>query len=285
MTKAEGGQPSCPPSGFAKLAIQLRLCRRFYTRLDAPIHHGTIDGIRIRAAAAYKPEFVHALIDLYHSKSAAGQVKTVNFRSKIVTPNGSTKRYFVKEFVKYHALHDLERAIRYTRADRVWRAAYLLPTLGFLTPPPVGLAVISDSTGEATDYVVTEMVEGGIPYHERVMPLSGHARRAMLHEFVIYLRQLHDSSIYLRDLLTNVLTRESGGNLEYWLTDLDQFHPYRRITRKRLLHHMFQLARWTGPLSEDETNDIVATYAGTKKGSLPRAIKRVLTTTAPADMN
>ena len=76
-------------------------------------------------------------------------------------------------------------------------------------------------------------------------------------------------------------TRASDGGLEYWLTDLDQLHPARRLTRGRLLHQMRQLAYWTGPLTEDEAEMIIADYLGDARGSIARIIREVLLTTPP----
>ena len=272
-----------PPSPLGRLASQARLSFTFYLGLGAPAARAAYPECRVRAAAGYSPELVRALLALQRGKSDAGTVEEINFRCVVISPAGSDQRFFFKDFPRGHALHDIERSLHCSRVDRAWRAAHLLPRLGVLTPRPVGTILATESE-EPIEYLITEWLPDALPYHARVRAVEGlETRRQMLEEFARHLRRWHDCGIYLRDLVTNVLTRQSPDGIEYWLTDLDQLHPYRRVTRKRLLHQIRQLARWTGPLSKEEAEIILRGYLGEVTGRGARAIQEALLTTPPAE--
>ncbi len=279
-------QAPTPPSTARRLRAQAWLGVRFYLGLGAPAVRRAFADCQVRAAAGREPEMIRTLLGLHRGLSgeAAGSVATINFRCSLITLARSGERIFFKEFPRVHALHDLERALRCSRADRAWRAAHLLPRVGILTPRPVGTARARSENGIPVEYLATEWVEGGMPYHVRVREAGGDrdARATLLQEFAGRLRFWHDCGVYLRDLVTNVLTRESHGGREYWLTDLDQLHPARRLTRRRLLHQVRQLARWCGPLTPDEARATVLGYLGTVHGNTAVAIEHALLTTQPA---
>ena len=258
------------------------LCARFYLGLGAPCRRATYPECRVRAAAGYTPELVRDLLALRRGESEAGDVEEVNFRCRVITPAGGGQRFFLKNFPRGHALHDLERMLSCSRVDRAWRAAHLLPRLGMLTPAAVGTG-FARVDGQPMEYLVTEWLPDALPYHIRLRRTHDPAGRArMLREFALHLRHWHDSGIYLRDLVTNVLTRESPQGLEYWLTDLDQLHPIRLVTRKRLLHQMAQLARWTGPLTDSEAETVAAAYFGRASERTIEVVAEVLLSTPPA---
>ena len=281
-----GGTPEPtlrPPSPVRRLGSQARLSVTFYLGLGAPAARAAFPECRVRAAAGYTPDFVRTLLAMRRGESDAGTVERINFRCVIISPAGSDQRFFFKDFPRGHALHDIERAVRCSRVDRAWRAAHLLPRLGILTPRPVG-TILSTEGGEPIEYLATEWLPNALPYHVRLRTAdSTETRSRMLDEFARHLRRWHDCGIYLRDLVTNVLTRESPNGIEYWLTDLDQLHPYRRVTQKRLLHQIRQLARWTGPLGKEEAEIILRGYLGELAGKGARAIEQALLTTPPAD--
>ncbi|MCJ7751715.1 MAG: lipopolysaccharide kinase InaA family protein [Armatimonadetes bacterium] len=284
MSPAGAPEPSLrPPSPLRRFASQARLSLTFYLGLGAPAVRATYPECRVRAASGYSPEFVRTLLALRRGESDAGTAEEINFRCVVISPAGSDQRFFFKDFPRGHALHDIERTIRCSRLDRAWRAAHLLPRLGILTPRPVG-TILATEGGEPGEYLATQWLPDALPYHLRLRAVEGlERRRRMLEEFARHLRRWHDCGIYLRDLVTNVLTRESPGGIEYWLTDLDQLHPYRRLTRKRLLHQIRQLARWTGPLSKEEAEIILRGYLGEVTGRGGLAIQEALLTTPPAE--
>lgn len=262
---------------------QARLCARFYLGLGAPCVRASYPDCRVRAAVGYAPELVRTLLALRRGESGAGEVQEVNFRCHIITPAGSEKRFFLKDFPRGHVLHDAERLLRCSRVDRAWRAAHLLPRMGILTPAPVG-AAFALVDGEPMEYLATEWLPDAAPYHLRIRGLRDRGDRArMLQEFAQRLRYWHDCGVYLRDLVTNVLTRESANGIEYWLTDLDQLHPIKRITRRRVLHQMRQLARWTGPLTEWEADAIAMACLGKPSERAVEAVTQALLTTPPAE--
>jgi hypothetical protein len=282
MTRGADGQEavaSAPP--LRRLSARARLAFRFYLGLGAPCQRATYPECRLRAAAGYTPSLVRELAALRRGDSAAGEVREINFRCRVITPAGGDRPFFVKDFPRGHALHDIERALRCSRVDRAWRAAHLLPRLGILTPAPVGAAVATVE-GRRMEYLVTEWLPDAVPYHLRLREVRERDHRArMLREFALHLRRWHDCGIYLRDLVTNVLTRESAQGWEYWLTDLDQLHPLKRITRKRLFHQMVQLARWTGPLTEWEAETIAMAYLGQASERAVNGITEALLVTSP----
>jgi len=273
-----------PASAARRLVSHLRLGFRFYLGLGIPTVRAAYPECRVRAASGYSPELVRTLLALRRGESEAGTVEEVNFRCAVVTPADTQQRFFLKEFPRRHALHDIERALRCSRVDRAWRAAHLLPRLGILTPRPVG-TILATEGGEPIEYLATEWLPDALPYHVRLRAVEGlETRRRMLEEFARHLRRWHDCGLYLRDLVTNVLTRESPGGIEYWLTDLDQLHPIRRLTRTRILHQMAQLARWTGPLTEWESGTIISACFGRVNQRNYDRLESVLLTTPPAEL-
>jgi len=275
--------PLARPSPLRRAAAQARLSLRFYLGLGAPCQRAAYPECRVRAAAGYTPELVRDLLALRRGESEAGDVEEVNFRCRVITPAGGGQRFFLKNFPRGHALHDLERMLSCSRVDRAWRAAHLLPRLGMLTPAAVGTG-FARVDGQPMEYLVTEWLPDALPYHIRLRRTHDPAGRArMLREFALHLRHWHDSGIYLRDLVTNVLTRESPQGLEYWLTDLDQLHPIRLVTQKRLLHQMAQLARWTGPLTESEASAIISACLGRISNDDYERLESVLLSTPPAE--
>lgn len=281
-TGADRQEVVAPAPPLRRLSAQARLAFRFYLGLGAPCQRATYPECRLRAAAGYTPSLVRELVALRRGDSATGEVREINYRCRVITPAGGNRRFFLKDFPRGHALHDIERALRCSRVDRAWRAAHLLPRLGILTPAPVGAAVATVE-GQPMEYLVTEWLPDAVPYHVRLREVRGQDDRArMLRDFSLHLRRWHDCGIYLRDLVTNVLTRESAQGWEYWLTDLDQLHPLKRITRKRLLHQMVQLARWTGPLTEWEADTIAMAYLGRGSERAVNAITQALLVTPPA---
>jgi hypothetical protein len=276
--------PPGPPSAVARYGARLQLCAQFYLGLHAPARKATYPECRVRAAASYEPDFIRTLSAVHRGDSESGTATEVNFRCWIVCLEGETQGFFLKRFPRRHVLHDLERYLRCSRVDRAWRAGHLFPRLGLLTPKPVGTVLTSEG-GEPVEYFIMEWLPDGRSYHRRLRAAADpQTRTRMLQEFARHLRHCHDQGIYLRDLVTNVLTRESPQGLQYWLTDLDQFHPLRRVTRSRLLHQMRQLARWAAPLTEEEIAAIVSSYLGVSSGHLAEVLSDTLrsTPTAPA---
>ncbi len=272
-----------PPSASQRLWAQARLSLRFYLGLGAPASRAAYPECRVRAAAGHRPELVRRLLALRRGEDEDGEIEEVNFRCVVIRPAGEERGFFLKEFSRYHALHDVESALRCSRVDRAWRAAHLLPRMGILTPRPVG-TILAFGEGKTTEYLATEWLSDAVSFHFRLRDVDGAAaRRQMLCEFASHLRRWHDCGIYMRDLVTNVLTTSSPAGVEYWLTDLEQIHPIKRITCKRLLHQMGQFARWAGPLSREEAAAIVEAYLGSTTGSAARAIERALLTTPPAE--
>ncbi len=273
-----------PRAGAARrLWAQARLCGRFYLGLGARRVRASYPECRVRAARGCEPELIRGLVALRRGESREGEVEEVNFRCRAITPAGGEQRFFFKDFPRKHVLHDVERAFRCSRVDRAWRGAHLLPRLGILTPAPVGTA-FARVDGRPTEYLVTEWVQHTVPYYLRLREARDEERRArMLGEFARQMRCWHDCGVYLRDLVKNVLTRESPEGMQYWLTDLDQLHPRKLLTRGRALQQMRQLAYWSGPLTGDEAEAIVVSYLGAGGSGIARAMREALLTTRHID--
>jgi len=247
-------------------AARVRLSVPFYLGLRAPAVRRRFADSRVRAAVGWPPELIRTLLALYRGEEAAGAgtVEPINFRCAAITLAKTRERFFFKQFPRRHALHDLERALRCSRADRAWRAAHLLPELGILTPRAVGTATARANDGSVVEYLATEWLEGAATLPERLRRAGDNlsARMVLLREFAQHLSYWHERGVYLRDLVKNVLVREKRGARSYWLTDLDGLHPYRRLTRSRVLHTMRQLSHWAGPISPQEAAAICEEYLG-----------------------
>jgi hypothetical protein len=274
-----------PSSAARRLIAQARLCASFYLGLGMPASYRRFADCRVWAAAGHSPELMYSLVSLYagDGEGADGEVEEVNFRCAAITPAGSRQRFFVKELRRRRLAHDVERALRCSRGHRAWRAAHLLPRLGIKTPPPVGRALARARDGCPVEYVATEWIDDAVPFQERLRAAGcGLAARAdLLREFARNLRYWNDCGLYLHDLVKNVATRESAGGLEYWLTDLDQLHPARRLTRRRLLHQMGQLAYWSAPLRPEEAQAIATGYLGGRRRGLSEMMERILLAAPP----
>jgi hypothetical protein len=202
---------------------------------------------------------VRAAVDQYRS---GGGVRSINFRCARVTVPGSDCDLFVKEFPSLRPLHGLERRLRCSRVDRSWRAGHLLPRLGLLTPRVIGAAQAWSAQTGVVEYLVTEWMEGVVPFPELLKQTPADDRAPLLEEFARHMRLWHDRGVYLRDLVKNVLVTGTDGARQYLLTDLDGLHPIRWPNRSRLLFHMRQLAHWAKPLSDGEARAICAGYLG-----------------------
>ena len=261
-------------------ASQARLAIPFYLGLRAPASRGRYRQCRVRAAAGRSPELIRNLLALYRGEptSIHGTVASINFRCAAIALPDTGERFFLKQFPRQHALHDVERLLRCSRVDRAWRAAHLLPQLGVLTPLAVGTAAARAQDGRIVEYLATEWLDGALPFPERLRMAreDRRTRLALLCEFAKHLRGWHDLGIYLRDLVKNVLLRETPDGRCYWLTDLDGLHPYRSLTRSRVLRHMRQLARWAGPMTPEETAAICQEYLGEVTGTLADTILAAL---------
>ena len=262
------------PAGAARPWSRLRLRVALLFGLGAPAVRRSYPGCRTRTAPGHPPDLVRDLIAHYRDREGSEEVQPINFRcAKVARPGGGPPA-FVKEFPRHHRLHDLERVMRCSRVDRAWRAANLLPRVGVLTPRAIGTAVTWAADGSVTEYLVTEWLEA--TSFPEALAESGAHRRAVLAEFSAHMRLWHERGIYLRDLVKNVLVREEAGGRTYWLTDLDALHPWKRVTRARVLRLMAQLRQWAGPLAAGEIEDICRAYTGQVGGKLSERIAEVL---------
>ncbi|MBN1460719.1 MAG: hypothetical protein JXA57_14385 [Armatimonadetes bacterium] len=286
MSVPSRDQPTAgPPSPIARRSAQLRLCAQFYLGLHAPARKATYADCRVRAAADYEPDLIRDLFLVHRGQSDSASITEVNFRCWILRPRQHEGAFFLKRFPRRHALHDMERYLHCSRVDRAWRAAHLFPRLGLLTPKATG-TILTTEAGAPVEYLITEWVSDGLSFHHRLRATADSKTRSdMLQEFARQLRYCHDRGIYLRDLVTNVLTQESAEARQYWLTDLDQFHPLRGVTRGRLLHQIRQLARWTAPLTEEEITAIVTSYLGISSGRLFALLSETLRSTPASGMD
>jgi hypothetical protein len=247
-------------------------CLRFYLGLGAPATRSRRGEWVVRAAPGHSCDMIADLVHRYQRQEEhIVTVKRINHRCAMVTSQ-TGERYFVKEFPRQHGFHDLERAIRLSRVDRAWRAAHLLPLLGILTPRAVGTAGMSGAGGTVTEYLAAEWLDAAVPYPGVVRAAGEHRERRLLllREFAAHLRHWHRQGVYVRDLVKNVLVREltasgtdaqaAAGERTYLLSDLDGFHPLRRVTRARVLHQMRQLAHHVGPFGEEEVRAVCDCY-------------------------
>jgi hypothetical protein len=274
MTTLETGiAKSVRSSLAARLASYLRLNARFYTGAGAPCARGTVLECRVRAMPDYLPGFIGDLVTLCQDGSE--QVERINFRCARILVSGRDERFFVKEFPRLRAIHDLERRLRCSRVDRAWRAGHLLPKLGVSTPRPIGTAQSRATDGAVTEYLITEWLESARGFTDLIAAAGRDERRELLAEFTGEMSRWHDLGIYLRDLVKNVLITVEAGQRRYWLTDLDGLHPIRWPSRARVLFHMRQLAHWVKPTAEEATL-IATSYSRGTQSDLGAAARSAL---------
>jgi hypothetical protein len=257
----------------ARLASYLRLNAAFYTGSGAPCTRGTVFECRVRATPDYLPGFVGDLVMLYQNGSE--QVERINFRCARIIAGKRGERFFLKEFPRLRASHDLERRLRCSRVDRAWRAGHLLPKLGILTPRPIGTAQSRAADGSVTEYLAMEWLESARELPDLIASSGQDERVELLAEFTAEMGRWHDLGIYVRDLVKNVLVMIEDGQRRYWLTDLDGLHPIRWPNRARVMFHMRQLAHWAKPTAE-EAALIAASYCRDAQSDLAAAVQSAL---------
>ncbi len=252
-----------------KLGSYLWLNTHFYLGLGAPRTARRSPDCRLRAALGHSPDQVRAAVDHYRSGNGA---RTINFRCARVIVPGSDCALFVKEFPPLRRFHGLERRLRCSRVDRSWRAGHLLPQLGLPTPRVIGTAQMRSAQTGIVEYLVTEWLEGVVPFPVLLKQTPADGRAPLLEEFARHMCLWHDRGVYLRDLVKNVLVTGTGDARRYLLTDLDGLHPIRWPNRTRLLFHMRQLAQWAKPLSDGEARAICRGYFGGASAGLEHEI-------------
>ena len=258
----------------------LRLGLPFYAGGGAPAVTRRYPECRVRGAKGRSTDLLRSLLAAYRGEATEGveAVEEINYRCAAITVADTGERLFFKEFPRQHWLHGVESGLGCSRVDRAWRAAHLLPRLGVLTPPAVGTVRAQTVEGEAVEYLATEWLDGAVPFPERLRTAGEEAgtRAAMLREMAGEMRGWHELGIYLRDLVKNVLVREEESGRSYWLTDLDSLHPYRWVTRKRVLRVMRQLRHWAGPVSREEAHAVCEAYLGNREGTLACSMMEAL---------
>lgn len=254
----------------------LRLNMRFYLGIDAPCVRRTLTECRVRAGSGYAPDLIRDLVTLYRAEPE--QVERINFRCAGIRRGDTGERFFLKEFPRLRAVHDLERQLRCSQADRAWRAGHLLPQYRILTPRPIGTAQVHGGDG-VTEYLATEWLEGTTAWSDVLRRSPRVQRQEILSEFAGHMRRWHDRGLYLRDLVNNVLVTQERGQRWYWLTDLDGLHPIRCFNRGRVLYQMRQLGKWARP-DPEEAELIARTYlapsAGMNAADFAAAIRSAL---------
>jgi hypothetical protein len=247
---------------------------RFYLGLGAPCERRRYPECRVRAAKGYSPDLVRTLLAVYRGESQQGEAERIKPSCGRVTLVADAMPFFVKEFPSRGRANDLERWARLSRGERAWRAAHLLPRAGLATPRAIGAAQARGRDGRMVEYLMTEWLEGARPFPRALAETE--ARAELLREVAAFMRQTHRADIYTRDLVKNVLVVESEGERRYWLCDLDGLHPYRRVTAKRILFHMRQLAHHARP-TVSEARLICEAHLGTTEGKWAEQIVRTLT--------
>lgn len=237
---------------------------RFYLGLGAPRERRRYPECRVRAAPGFSPDLIRTLLAVYRGESDAGKAEQIKPSCGRVALAADSTPFFVKEFPSRGRANDLERWARLSRGERAWRAAHLLPEAGLPTPRAIGAGQARGPNGRVVEYLVTEWLEGARPFPRALA--AAEARAELLREFAAFMRRTHRADIYTRDLVKNVLVVESEGARRYWLCDLDGLHPYRRVTAKRILFHMRQLAHHARP-TISEARLICETYLGTTEGA------------------
>lgn len=169
--------------------------------------------------------------------------------------------------------------------SRLWRAvrgAKLLAAKGVAAPEL--LAALCQGRRA---YLVTRYVEDATPLKKlfstrfagRLSPEELRAKRSLIRQLAAWLRSIHDKGIYHDDWSAkNILAAQRGEDWQFWLLDLESLSARKRLTYRRRVKNLGQLADVPGGLSAtDKMRFLLAYAAGDRaftRGSFPRDVLR-----------
>lgn len=154
--------------------------------------------------------------------------------------------------------------------EQSWGAARSLDVRGIETPRALALLVRKTAGIPREAVLVTERIEPSTPLwsdvFDRYYPPSGRSREGLVERvpgFANWIRKLHDTGIYHRDLNPqNILvTGEPGEEERFLLIDLDSITAGRRLTQRRRRKNLVQLGLFPeGHISPRDRLRFLAAY-------------------------
>lgn len=133
---------------------------------------------------------------------------------KMKVPKGEL---YLKHFRDSGWINRAKALVLGTRAEKSWRGGNLLRSMGFTTPPLVGMGTSSSLFGRPLDFLVTEAVRGPRLKQllkdepEKQLAAKGWRKGAFLEMLALTIAELHRRGVYHGDLNpTNILVNLEG---------------------------------------------------------------------------
>jgi hypothetical protein len=182
---------------------------------------------------------------------------------------------YVKRFKPYAWYRRIEALFGGGPARRSWHVASRIAARGFAPAPLLAMVETSRQGIPADSYLVTAAVDGAVPA-ARFWLEDAHARplaerRRFLREVGGTLRRLHDAGFYSRDAnADNFLVRfGGGGELEFWLIDLETLREVGHVSHRRRVKNLAQLHNLLrGRISAPDRIRVLEAYLGERREGL-----------------
>ncbi len=188
----------------------------------------------------------------------------------------------VKEYRSAGWLDVAKEVLRGSRAQRAWRGARFLARKGVEAPEP--LAVLRRGPSA---YLVTRYIEEAAPLPRLLAqrfggPLSEaglKAKRLLVRQLAAWLRRVHGLGIYHDDWSAkNILAAERAEGWAFWLLDFESLSAWKRLTRRRRVKNLGQLADLPVGVTATDRMRFLVTYAAGERaltrGRFPRDVLR-----------
>jgi len=185
----------------------------------------------------------------------------------------------VKEYRNEEPLDWVKELLRGPRACRAWRGGQHLARKGVSIPEL--LAVVKQG---GNTFLFTRYAEGATPLDlllanrfRRVLPVAElMAKRGLVRQLALWLRGIHDRGVYHNDWsCKNILAAERHEGWQFWLLDLESVSPRKRLTWRRRVKNLGQLADTPAGISRTDRMRFLVAYAAgdasLARGRFPRA--------------
>lgn len=161
-------------------------------------------------------------------------------------------RQVVKRF-KWRGVQRLFSPFKKSKALKSYRAALHLLAHGLLTPMPLGVAEHRRFGFVIQNAYVTEAISGqmDLKKYRRSLPGGHQAMDVMLKDVAAYIRKMHDSGLWHRDLnLSNFLLTEHPAGHRLYLIDLNRAQIKSNISFYQRAADLarLDLGQWQEPL-------------------------------------
>ncbi len=223
------------------------------------------------------------LLSAHDQAIASGQgVLKDDTRTAVTRVRCGAEWVCVKEYREAGTAESLKGLVCGSRLRRAWRGAVRLAVKGVSAPEL--LAVLRRGPKA---YLVTRYVEGSAPLKKLLPtrfagPLPGaelRAKRMLIRQLAGWLRDIHDKGIYHDDWSAkNILAAERDGNWAFYLLDFESLSARKRLTYRRRVKNLGQLADVPGGATATDKMRFLVTYAAgdreLTRGRFPRDVLR-----------